>query len=71
MDIKMPKMNGFEALEKIKTIRPELIVIAQTAYASDEDEEKILKAGFNGYLTKTINREQLFEIIEDVFRNKK
>lgn len=71
MDIKMPKMNGFEALEKIKTIRPELIVIAQTAYASDEDEEKILKAGFNGYLTKPINREQLFEIIEDVFRNKK
>lgn len=70
MDIKMPKMNGFEALEIIKAIRPELIVIAQTAYASVEDEEKILKAGFHGYLTKPINREKLFEIIENVFRNK-
>ncbi|WP_310380227.1 ATP-binding protein [Flavobacterium sp.] len=71
MDIKMPKMNGFEALEIIKAIRPELIVIAQTAYASVEDEEKILKAGFHGYLTKPINREKLFEVIENVFRNKK
>ena len=71
MDIKMPKMNGFEALEKIKAIRPELIVIAQTAYSSIEDEEKIVKAGFYGYLTKPINREQLYGMIEDVFRNKK
>ena len=71
MDIKMPVMNGFDALEEIKAIRPALIVIAQTAYSSSEDEEKILKAGFYGYITKPINREKLFEIIDDVFQNKK
>jgi signal transduction histidine kinase/CheY-like chemotaxis protein len=71
MDIKMPIMNGFEALEKIKEIRPELIVIAQTAYSSNEDKEKIYKAGFYGYLTKPINREKLFEMINDVFQVKK
>lgn len=70
MDIKMPIMNGFEALEKIKAIRPELIIIAQTAYSSNEDEEKIYKAGFYGYITKPIKRERLFEIIDDVFQNK-
>jgi CheY-like chemotaxis protein len=70
MDIKMPVMDGFEALEKIKTIRPKLIVIAQTAYSSNEDEEKIYKAGFYGYLTKPINREKLFEMIDDVFQVK-
>lgn len=69
MDIKMPVMNGFEALEKIKVIRPKLIVIAQTAYSSSEDEAKIYKAGFYGYITKPINREKLFEIIDNVFRN--
>jgi CheY-like chemotaxis protein len=67
----MPVMNGFDALEEIKAIRPALIVIAQTAYSSSEDEEKILKAGFYGYITKPINREKLFEIIDDVFQNKK
>ena len=71
MDIKMPVMNGFEALEKIKMIRPELVIIAQTAYASVEDEERIYKAGFYGYLTKPINREKLFEAIDTVLKNKK
>ena len=71
MDIKMPVMNGFEALEEIKAIRPTLIVIAQTAYSSSEEKEKIFKAGFYGYITKPINREKLFEIIDEVFRNKK
>jgi signal transduction histidine kinase/CheY-like chemotaxis protein len=70
MDIKMPIMNGFEALEKIKMIRPELIIIAQTAYASSEDEERIYKAGFYGYLTKPINREKLFEAIDDALKPK-
>lgn len=56
MDIKMPIMNAFEALEKIKSFRPKLVVIAQTADSSSEDEDKIYKAGFYGYLTKPINR---------------
>lgn len=66
MDIKMPVMDGFEALEKIKAIRPELVIIAQTAYSSNEDEEKIYKAGFYNYITKPIDRERLFEIINEV-----
>jgi signal transduction histidine kinase/CheY-like chemotaxis protein len=70
MDIKMPIMGGFEALKKIKKIRPELIIIAQTAFSSSEDQEKIYEAGFNGYITKPINREKLFEIIDGAFRKK-
>ncbi|WP_225318073.1 ATP-binding protein [Flavobacterium luteum] len=70
MDIKMPVMNGFEALEKIKAIRPELTVVAQTAYSSSDDEERIFKAGFYNYITKPINREKLFEIIDQVFLGK-
>ena len=70
MDIKMPIMNGFEALEKIKVIRPELIVIAQTAYSSADDEARIYNAGFYGYITKPIIREKLFELCDDIFSNK-
>ncbi len=71
MDIKMPIMNGYEALEKVKAIRPELLVVAQTAYSSSDDEERIRNAGFFGYLTKPVNREKLFEIIDQVQKNNK
>ena len=63
MDIKMPIMTGFEALEQIRPIRPNLPVIAQTAYSASEDKIKIEEAGFSGYLTKPLNRENLFEMI--------
>ncbi|MES2748613.1 MAG: ATP-binding protein [Bacteroidota bacterium] len=70
MDIKMPIMNGFEALELIRPIRPNLPIIAQTAYSSAEDKEKIFGAGFTNYITKPLNREQLFDLI-NLYLNEK
>jgi signal transduction histidine kinase/CheY-like chemotaxis protein len=64
MDIKMPVMNGFEAVEQIRPIRPHLPIIAQTAYSSSEDRIKIEKAGFDDYITKPLSRERLFELID-------
>jgi len=60
----MPLMNGFEALEQILPIRPNLPIIAQTAYSSSEDKLKIEEAGFIDYITKPLNRERLFELID-------
>lgn len=68
MDIKMPILNGYEAFEKIKQFRPELLVIAQTAHSSAEDKERILKAGFSGYITKPLDKEKIYEIINNVFQ---
>jgi signal transduction histidine kinase/CheY-like chemotaxis protein len=62
LDIKMPVMDGFEALEKIKGIKPKLPVIAQTAYALPNDVEKI-KALFDDYIIKPINQQLLIEKI--------
>jgi CheY-like chemotaxis protein len=42
------------------------VVIAQTADSSSEDEDKIYKAGFYGYLTKPINIEKLFALFNQV-----
>lgn len=63
MDIKMPIMNGFEAIERIQPMRPTLPIIAQTAYSSSEDKAKIEAAGFIDYITKPLNRERLFELL--------
>lgn len=43
MDIKMPVMNGYNATREIKKRRPDLPVIAQTAYSSKGDQEKAYK----------------------------
>ena len=64
MDIKMPLMNGYEATRLIKELYPNLPVIIQTAFTSKEEEEKAHKAGCDGYITKPINKSELFELIK-------
>lgn len=64
MDINMPNMNGYEALDQIKEKYPDLPVVAVTAYAMSDDEDKILDAGFDGYLAKPININTFEKIIE-------
>ena len=54
MDINMPIMNGYMALEEIKKINKEIPIIAQTGLAMSDDKEKILKAGFDDYISKPI-----------------
>ncbi len=65
MDIKMPEMNGYEATNEIKKIRPELPIIAQTAYALAGEKEKILSAGCDDYLSKPIMGKVLLEKIDN------
>ena len=63
MDIRMPIMDGIEATKLIKQIRPDLPVIAQTAYAYTEEKNKIILAGCDDYLTKPIDDEKLKELL--------
>jgi hypothetical protein len=63
MDLKMPEMDGFEATRRIKLLRPELPVIAQTAYSFTEEKEKAEKAGCDDYLSKPIKKMALLEKI--------
>lgn len=65
MDIKMPILDGYEATKQIKQIKPMLPVIAQTAYAHEEDYNKAIAIGFDGYLTKPINAKTLKGILKD------
>jgi len=65
MDIKMPFMNGYEATRMIKSIRPELPIIAQTAYAMTSDKLEAGKAGCDGYLSKPIKIRQIIEMLEE------
>lgn len=63
MDIQMPQMDGFQALEELKKKNYKGYVVALTAHAMKGDEEKCLAAGFDGYLQKPLSREALREIL--------
>lgn len=67
MDIKMPILDGYQAFEKIKVIKPELPVVAQTAYSSFEDREKMMQFGFTDCITKPLDKEKVFELLDAVF----
>lgn len=68
MDIKMPVMDGYSAFEKIKMFLPSLPVIAQTAHSSIEDKERVMQAGFTDYITKPLDKERIFKVIDNVFK---
>jgi CheY-like chemotaxis protein len=61
MDIQLPVMDGFTALTKIREIRKDIIVVAQTAYGLLTDKEKILNSGFSDYIIKPILSQNLIE----------
>lgn len=63
MDIKMPGIDGFEAMKEIKFINPSVPIIAITAYAMSGDEERIIASGFDGYLSKPLNKKSLLNKI--------
>ena len=69
MDLKMPIMNGFEATKLIKLRRPDLPVIAQTAFTSTEDKEKAREAGCDSFITKPINKSELLELIHKLIKS--
>jgi two-component system, cell cycle response regulator DivK len=67
MDIKMPRLNGYDSTKLIKKMKPDLPIVAQTAYAMISDQQEAEQAGCDGYLSKPIKINQVIEILEKYF----
>ena len=63
LDIKMPVLDGLEAARIIKSKFKNLPLIAQTAYSDQSQRKTILEAGFDGFITKPIKQDELFNLI--------
>lgn len=63
MDIKMPIMDGYEAVKHIKNMNKKIPIIAQTAYALAGEKEKIIDSGCDDYIAKPIKPLSLFKIV--------
>ncbi len=68
MDLRMPEMDGVEAITKIKEIKPEIKFIILTTFSDDEYIFKGIAAGARAYLLKDAPREELFKAIRAVSR---
>ena len=64
MDIRMPEMDGYEAIQQIRQFNKDVVIIAQTAYGLLGDREKAIKAGCNDYISKPINKDKLLSTIQ-------
>ena len=63
MDIKMPEMNGIDALKEIRKFDKDIPIIMQSAYAFENDMEAARQAGSNEFMTKPINIKEFKSMI--------
>lgn len=66
MDIKMPVLNGYEAISLIKANNSTVKIITTTAYAFMEDKEKSMSVGSDSYVSKPINIKILTKEIQQL-----
>lgn len=69
MDVQMPEMNGYEATaairEKEKASGGHIPIIAMTAHTMKGDRERCIDAGMDGYVSKPISTQELFDVIKE------
>jgi signal transduction histidine kinase/ligand-binding sensor domain-containing protein/CheY-like chemotaxis protein len=68
MDIKMPLMDGATATRLIREFRRDLPIIAQTAYAMEDEIAEYKRAGFNHYIVKPIKEKELIKLLLQVIK---
>ena len=64
MDINMPRMDGYEATQKIKAIRKDIPIIVQTAMHFEEESDEAFKAGADDYIAKPIDLKTFMKKME-------
>ena len=70
LDITMPKKNGFEVLNALKTAGNDIPVLMLSTYSFDEYGELAKKEGASGYVTKEEAPEKLIDAIREVSKKK-
>jgi DNA-binding NarL/FixJ family response regulator len=70
MDLRMPEMEGVEAVRRIREIDPHARVIVLTTYDADEDIARALQAGAKAYILKDIAADALIACVRDVLAGK-
>lgn len=68
LDLRMPKLNGFETIEVLRRVHPSARVLILSNYSGGDDVANAFKAGAHGYVSKGMPLEKLLEAIRAVAR---
>jgi two-component system cell cycle response regulator DivK len=70
MDIQLPGLDGFSVLERIKKDPKikDVFIVALTAYAMKGDKERVMNAGFDGYISKPIDIKEFPKKVAEFLR---
>ena len=71
MDIKMPEMDGYEATRQIRLFNKDVVIIIQSAFNLSDEKEKSKEAGCSDFISKPINKNILYELIQKYFKHKR
>ncbi|EDX85545.1 response regulator receiver domain protein [Synechococcus sp. PCC 7335] len=71
MDLRMPQIEGLEAVIQIRTASPQARIIILTTYDTDEDIYQCLQAGARGYLLKDATSQELTQAVRQVYQGKR
>jgi PAS domain S-box-containing protein len=67
MDIRLPDFDGYQATRHILRHNPNAVIIAQTAYAADEDKTRAIEAGCLDYMSKPLDHDILLSLMKKHF----
>ena len=71
MDVSMPKMDGLETLQRLKSLYPNLTVIMMTAHSTSDKAITAMKFGAYDYFTKPFDNDKLITLVEKAIMDKK
>jgi len=71
MDLRMPEMEGADAIAELRRIHPDIRILVLTNYEEDEYIFRALQAGAMGYLLKSTPQEEIVQAVEMVHQNKR
>jgi CheY-like chemotaxis protein len=63
LDIRLPRMDGFDVIKRLRAENKDVTVIAQTGLMTSADMKKIKEAGFTDYIAKPVSERILFDIL--------
>jgi two-component system, cell cycle response regulator DivK len=73
LDISLPKLDGYEVAKRLKNMEEfkDIPIVAFTAHAMKGDREKVIAAGFEGYISKPINIREFPDQVKLYIRGKR
>ena len=71
LDIRLPDVLGYEIAKLLKKEKPDVKIIAQTAYASASDRQKAIQSGCDEYISKPLKKDDLLSKISKVLKEKR